>query len=146
MSENFEKIILEKFYTFEQNQNEQLKFNENVLEKLDIISNDLKEYKEKLDYVSNDLKEYKEKLDYVSNDLKEYKEKLDYVSNDLRSFSRHFAVFEDDFSRKVDVLFENYSTDFNQHKTFKKDIDSLKDDSFKYGVQIEHLSKRIANV
>ena len=118
MSENFEKIILEKFYTFEQNQNEQLKFNENVLEKLDIIS----------------------------NDLKEYKEKLDYVSNDLRSFSRHFAVFEDDFSRKVDVLFENYSTDFNQHKTFKKDIDSLKDDSFKYGVQIEHLSKRIANV
>ncbi len=132
MSENFEKIILEKFYTFEQNQNEQLKFNENVLEKLDIIS--------------NDLKEYKEKLDYVSNDLKEYKEKLDYVSNDLRSFSRHFAVFEDDFSRKVDVLFENYSTDFNQHKTFKKDIDSLKDDSFKYGVQIEHLSKRIANV
>ena len=132
MLENFEKIILEKFYTFEQNQNEQLKFNENVLEKLDIIS--------------NDLKEYKEKLDYVSNDLKEYKEKLDYVSNDLRSFSRHFAVFEDDFSRKVDVLFENYSTDFNQHKTFKKDIDSLKDDSFKYGVQIEHLSKRIANV
>ena len=61
------------------------------------------------------------------------------VSNDLRSFSRHFAVFEDDFSRKVDVLFQNYDTDFNEHKIFKKDIDSLKDDSFKYGVQIEHL-------
>ena len=69
---------------------------------------------------------------------------LDYVSNDLRNFSQHFAVFEYEFSRKVDALFENYDTDFKEHKKFKKDIYSLKDDSFKYSVQIEQLSKKIA--
>ena len=138
MSENFEKIILEKLETLENGQNEQK-------EELELVRQDLKNQKDKLDLISNELKEREEKLDIVSSDLKEYKEKLDFVSNDLRSFSQHFAVFEYDFSLKVDTLFEKYDTDFSQHKGFKKDINSLKDDSFKYGVQIEHLSKKIAN-
>ena len=149
--DNILKILKnqEKFEKELKSQGEKLDYVSNDLkeqkEKLDYVSNDLKEKGEKLDYVSNDLKEKGEKLDYVSNNLKEQKEKLDYVSNDLRSFSRHFAVFEDNFSRKVDTLFQNYSTDYDEHKIFKKDIDSLKNYSFKHDVQIEHLSKKIAN-
>ena len=165
MSENFEKIVLQKlekldtlekgFNKLEKGQNEQQKFNKNVLQKLEKLDT-LEKGFNKLEKGQNEQQKFNKsvlkKLDNLERnqekfekDLKEQKEKLDYVSDDLRSFSRHFAVFEHDFSLKVDALFEKYDTDFNQHKTFKKDIDSLKDDSFKYGVQIEHLSKKIAN-
>ena len=109
------------------------------------ILNLLKKQQEMLKKQGEELSNQREKIDYISAELKNQKEKLDYVSNDLRNFSRHFAVFEYDFSLKVDALFEKYGSDFDEHKVFKKDINSLKDDSFKHGVQIEHLSKRIVN-
>ena len=117
---NQEKTLKEHSKAFE----EQSKFNKEVLEML---------------------KNQSERIEYISADLKKQKEKLDYVSEDLRNFSQHFAVFEYDFSLKVDALFEKYGSDFDEHKVFKKDINSLKDDSFKHGVQIEHLSKKIVN-
>lgn len=78
------------------------------------------------------------------NELDLVRNGLDFVSKDLRNFSGHFAVFEHEFGLKVDLLFEKYGSDYKEHKEFKKDIESLKNDSFKHDVQIEHLSKKIA--
>ena len=84
------------------------------------------------------------KVEKQGNELDLVRNGLDFVSKDLRNFSGHFAVFEHEFGLKVDLLFEKYGSDYKEHKEFKKDIESLKNDSFKHDVQIEHLSKKIA--
>ena len=148
MSEQMERNILkilEKVENLEKNQ-EKLEKNQEKLEK---NQEKLEKNQEKLEYnqekqvsineeFRNEFKKLNDKIETIQNNL-------DYVSTDLRNFSRHFVVFEDEFGRKVDLLFENYDTDFKEHKKFKKDIDSLKNHSFKHDVQIEHLSKKIAN-
>lgn len=150
MSEQMEKNII-KILDKLNNQEKILRKHDEKLEKLEKLEKNQEEFRkeliqqgEKLDYVSKELTQQGEKLDYVSKELTQQGNKLNYVSEDLRNFSRHFAVFETDFGLKVDVLFEKYDTDYREHKTFKRDIDSLKDDSFKHGVQIEHLSKKVA--
>lgn len=143
--ENFNKKFIEKLESFEKKQD--------LFEKeLGYVKNDLSQVKEDLSHVKEDLNNVKSDLDYVKDDLNNVKSDLNnvksdlnYVKKDLRNFSQHFAVFEVEFSRKVDVLFENYGTDFDEHKIFKKDIDLLKNSSFKHDVQIEHLSKKVSN-
>ena len=113
----------------------------NILKILEKVEN-LEKNQEKLE---KNQEEFRGNLSNIINRVDKIEEKLDYVSTDLINFSRHFAVFEHEFSLKVDTLFENYDKDFKEHKKFKEDIDLLKDDSFKYNVQIEHLSKKLAN-
>ena len=157
--ENFNKKFIEKLESFEKKQDlfeKELGYVKNdlsqVKEDLSHVKEDLNNVKSDLDYVKEDLNNVKSDLDYVKDDLNNVKSDLNnvksdlkYVKKDLRKFSQHFAVFEVEFSRKVDVLFENYGTDFDEHKIFKKDIDLLKNSSFKHDVQIEHLSKKVSN-
>ena len=142
MLKNHEKIferqdeMLRNHKIMLKSQDEMLKNHEKMFKRQEKFN---KEFRKELNEVKGDLAS-------LNNKVENIEEKLDYVSTDLRNFSQHFAVFEYEFSRKVDVLFENYGTDYNEHKEFKKDINSLKDESFKHDVQIENLSKKIATV
>ena len=130
MSEQIEKEILKI-----------LKSQEKVLENHGKMLEKLEKGQLKLEKIQE---KQGNELDLVRNELDLVRNGLDFVSKDLRNFSGHFAVFEHEFGLKVDLLFEKYESDYKEHKEFKKDIESLKNDSFKHDVQIEHLSKKIA--
>ena len=126
MSEQFEKIVLEKLDNLEKSQGEQQQFNRNVLEKLDNLEknqekqqqfnkdfleklNNLEKGQEKLEAGQQRLEERQEKLEARQERLEEKQEKLE-------ARQENFEMTQQEFNMRILELYENLKTEVSDTK------------------------------
>ena len=115
MSAEFEKIVLEKFDELNQ------KIDANA-KSINSLSNELHEVKEKVDsntaLISNVSKTLSEKID-INTDL------IAILSKKVEQQGLNLASFEDEFTTKVQALFDSFVSNTQSHLSYEKSISVL---------------------
>ena len=141
MSENFEKIILEKLDNLEKGQNEQQKFNKDVQEKLDKLEKGQERLENRQENFEKNQQEFNMRILELYENLKN---EVTDTKNELTKFSNHFTVFEFENNRKVDLLLENYDFDYKRFAKNNADIFDLQEKYSKHDCRITSLELKAA--
>ena len=137
MSENFEKIILEKLDNLEKGQ-ERLEIRQEKLEKGQEKQEEFN--KSIMEKVKNQ-EEFNMRILELFEDLKN---EVTDTKNELTKFFNHFTVFEFENSRKVDLLLENYDFDYKRFAKNNADIFDLQEKYSKHDCRITSLELKAA--
>lgn len=132
MSENFEKIVLEKL-------NKMDNFQTTVLERLDNIENNQQDIYKRLDSIESNQTDFKKKLYNLTIELKDTQEVVKSNRNIL-------LKLETSLQDKVDVLFDYRSINDDKHNKFSKSIKKLQHKTFDHGIRISTLENDLKKV
>ncbi len=90
----------------------------------------MKEVKQKVNVLESDMKEVKQKVNVLESDMKEVKQKVNVLELDMSAVKATSLVFETDYMKKIDVLFE-------VREVILEKLDNLNSEFFKSNKRIE---------
>ena len=125
MSKEFEEVVLKKL------DNTDRLIQDVVLKKLDDTDKTMQEFALKLDNTDKTMQEFALKLDNTEKEVKDTRE-------NLNNLSLNFARFEHEIIKKVDTLFDAYSTT-------EAAIVSLNTKYFNHDTRITNLENKLAS-
>ncbi|MCL2383463.1 MAG: hypothetical protein FWC79_04865 [Oscillospiraceae bacterium] len=78
---------------------------------------------------------------FVTNNshLKDMKETINSISNSV-------AVIEYDHGRKIDTIYQEFTTNRERHVRMSYNVDELKETTEKHSIEIEHLKNKISKI
>ena len=137
-----------------------LEFEKVVLEKLDELSKNMKETKEKVDSNATSINELTKKINQleekvdnntasistltekVTNNtslISNLTEKVDKLETKVDIQGQNLANFENEFTIKVQALFDSFVSNTQSHLSFEKSIAALNAENFRQGARISKL-------
>ena len=158
MSTEFERIVLEKFDNLDSKINELSVEMHEVREKVEhnsilinAISNELHAVEEKVEHNSNLINTISEKLHVVEEKVEHNSILINDLSAKVEQQGLNFARFENEFTIKVQALFDSFVANTESHLSYEKSIATLHAKTFHHDNRISVLedyfkdSKLLAN-
>ena len=116
----------------------QNKLEQNLNKKIEDVREELKED------IGNVREELKEDIGNVKEELKQEMDKLkDEVDNKLRKVNQRLAVFQEEITKKVDVLIDADITRQEHIEIHDIEITEIREGQFEHDVKIKNLEKKV---
>ena len=129
MSENFEKLVLEKLDKLESNQ-------QATNERLDKVDNTLQNFSDRFDNIENTQAITNRKLNNLVIEVEDTQEIVKSINNHLVKLD---AIFND----KIKILFDAYSENYDNHIIYNHAITDLNSDIFYCKTKLSALESKI---
>ena len=94
---------------------------------------------EKLDELSKDMRETKEKVDSNTALINNLTEKVEQLEEKVDIQGQNLASFENEFTVKVQALFDSFVSNTQSHLSYEKSIAALNAENFRQGARISKL-------
>lgn len=163
MSENFEKIVLEKLDSIDSFKTTVLAKLDNMdnfkttvlekLDKLDILENNQSSIFERLDSIENNESSIFKRLNSIEANQTDFNKTLNNLTIELKDTqevvksNRNILLkLETSLQDKVDVLFDYRSINDDKHNQFSKSIKKLQHKTFDHGIRISTLENDLKKV
>ena len=129
MSEKFEEIVLKKLDKLDQLDETVQNV---VLKKLDNLENEVESTKQGLQSLN-------EKFGKLELEVKDMAEVVVYLNN-------NFTKFDYDFNKKIDTLFDSYTSCKEKEEVHAQNIVSLNTKTFNHDIRISNLENQVLEV
>ena len=132
MSAEFEKIVLEKFNELNQ------KIDANT-KSINNLSNELHEVKEKVDNLEGKVNSNTNSISTLARSININTDLMATLSKQIEKQGLNLASFEDEFTTKIQALFDSFVSNTESHLAYEKSISVLHAKSYDHNDRISIL-------